>query len=360
MGKLATDLSSVTTVGLDIAKHVFQVHAIDAAGRVLAAKAIKRKDVLAFFASLPPCLVGLEACGTSHHWGRELMALGHEVRLMPPAYVKAYVRRQKNDAADAAAICEAVTRPSMRFVKVRSIANQSVLMRHKVREMLVGQRTQLLNGLRGHLAELGIIAAQGPNKARALGEAISDGEIIQGMPDIPPCVREALAPLAHQITVLDTAIATLDGEIRALAKADPVAARLMSIPGIGPVIASAITATVQDPSAFSGPREFAAFLGLTPRQSSSGGKERLGRISKMGNGYLRKLLVVGAHAVLYHRARHDDPLRAWAKKLIATKPFKLVAVALANKLARLVFALMKQGTRYRAASAVATVPASAA
>jgi transposase len=347
MSKIATDLSSVTTVGLDIAKHVFQVHAVDAAGRVLAAKAVKRKDLLAFFATLPPCLVGLEACGTSHHWGRELQALGHDVRLMPPAYVKAYVRRQKNDAADAAAICEAVTRPSMRFVKVRSIANQAVLMRHKVREMLVSQRTQLLNGLRGHLAELGVIAAQGPNKARALGEAISDGEVVPDMPDIPPCVRDALAPLARQITVLDAAIATLDGEIRALAKADPVAERLMTIPGIGPVIASAITATVQDPSAFSGPREFAAFLGLTPRQSSSGGKERLGRISKMGNGYLRKLLVVGAHAVLYHRARHDDPLRAWAKKLIAAKPFKLVAVALANKLARLVFALMRSGESYR-------------
>jgi transposase len=232
-------------------------------------------------------------------------------------------------------------------VKVRSIANQSVLMRHKVREMLVMQRTQLLNGLRGHLGELGIIAAQGPNKARALGEAITDGEIIPDMPDIPPCVREALKPLADQITVLDRAIAVLDREIMALAKADPVAARLMTIPGIGPVIASAITATVQDASAFRGPREFAAFLGLTPRQSSSGGKERLGRISKMGNGYLRKLLVVGAHAVLFHRARHDDPLRAWAKALIATKPFKLVAVALANKLARLVFAIMTSEQAYR-------------
>jgi transposase len=355
MSKVATDFSSVTTVGLDIAKHVFQVHAVDAAGRVVAAKAIKRKEVLAFFAALPPCLVGLEACGTSHHWGRELQALGHDVRLMPPAYVKAYVRRQKNDAADAAAICEAVTRPSMRFVKVRSIANQAVLMRHKVREMLVGQRTQLLNGLRGHLGELGVIAAQGPNKARALGEAISDGEVVPDMPDIPPCVRDALKPLADQITVLDGTIAALDSEIRALAKADPVAERLMTIPGIGPVTASAITATVQEPSAFKGPREFAAFLGLTPRQSSSGGKERLGRISKMGNGYLRKLLVVGAHAVLYHRARHDDPLRTWARALIAAKPFKLVAVALANKLARLVFALMAQGTRYRTPS-----PASAA
>ena len=260
------------------------------------------------------------------------------------------MRRQKNDAADAMAICEAVTRPSMRFVRVRSIANQAVLMRHKVREMLVGQRTQALNGLRGHLAELGVIAAQGPNKARALGEAISDGEVLPDMPDIPSCVRAALAPLAQQIATLDAAIATLDSEMKTIAKADPVARRLMSIPGIGPVTASALTATVQDPSAFSGPREFAAFLGLTPRQNSSGGKERLGRISKMGNGYLRKLLVVGAHAVLYNRARHDDPLRVWARSLMVAKPFKLVAVALANKLARLVFALMKSGESYRSQS----------
>jgi transposase len=346
MSKVASHISSVTTVGLDIAKHVFQVHAVDAAGRVLSAKAIKRKDVLSFFSALPPCLVGLEACGSAHHWGRELQALGHDVRLMPPAYVKPYVRRQKNDAADAAAICEAVSRPSMRFVAVRSIANQAALMRHKAREMLVGQRTQLLNGLRGHLAEIGIIAAQGPNQARALGEMIADGEILPDMPEVPDCVREALKPLASQIAVLDVAIDALDGEIRALAKADPAAVRLMSIPGVGPLTASAFTASVQDASAFTGPREFAAFLGLAPRQHSSGGKERLGRISKMGNGYLRKLLVVGAHAVLFHRAKHDDPLRAWAKKLIAAKPFKLVAVALANKLARIIFALMTSGSVY--------------
>jgi transposase len=346
MFKIATDLSSVTTVGLDIAKHIFQVHAVDAAGRVLSAKAVKRKDVLAFFAGLPPCLVGLEACGSAHHWGRELQALGHDVRLMPPAYVKPYVRRQKNDAADAAAICEAVSRPSMRFVAVRSIANQAALMRHKAREMLVGQRTQLLNGLRGHLAEIGVIAAQGPNQARALGEMIADGEVFSDMREVPDCVREALKPLASQIAVLDAAIDALDVEIRALAKADPTAVRLMSIPGVGPLTASAFTASVQDASAFTGPRAFAAFLGLAPRQNSSGGKERLGRISKMGNGYLRKLLVVGAHAVLFHRAKHDDPLRAWAKKLIAAKPFKLVAVALANKLARIIFALMTSGSVY--------------
>jgi transposase len=351
MSKVAADLSTVTTVGLDIAKHVFQVHAVDAAGKMVLNRALKRRELLAFFEGLPPCLVGLEACGTSHHWGRELMALGHDVRLMPPAYVKAYVRRQKNDAADAAAICEAVQRPSMRFVKVRSIENQAVLMRHKAREMLVMQRTQLLNGLRGHLAEVGIVAAQGLTNARALAGIVADGHEL-----LPDEVRLALLPLVGQLANLDRAIATADAGIQALAKADPMAKRLMTIPGIGPVTASAITASVQDPSAFAGPRAFAAFLGLTPRQTSSGGRERLGRISKMGNGYLRKLLVVGAHAVLHHRARHDDPLRAWAKTLIATKPFKLVAVALANKLARMVFALLKSGESYSGARPAA-VPA---
>jgi transposase len=344
MSKVTVDLSSVTAVGLDIAKHVFQVHCVDGAGKAVFNRALKRRDLLAFFESLPPCLVGLEACGTSHHWGRALLALGHDVKLMPPAYVKAYVRRQKNDAADAAAICEAVQRPSMRFVKVRSLASQAVLMRHRVRETLVGQRTQALNALRGHLAEIGLVAAQGLPNARQLA-----GLVAEGHEAIPDEVRQALLPLVDQLATLEAAIAEADGAIRALAKADPVARRLMTIPGIGPVTASAITASVQDASAFAGPREFAAFLGLTPRQSSSGGKEKLGRISKMGNGYLRKLLVVGAHAVLHHRARHDDPLRAWAKKLIAAKPFKLVAVALANKLARMVFALMRSGETYRGA-----------
>ena len=280
MGKSITDLSSVTTVGLDLAKHVFQVHGVDAFGRVIVAKALRCKDVLGFFAQLPRCLVGLEACGSAHHWARELIKLGHDARMMPPAYVKPYVRRQKNDAADAAGICEAVTRPSMRFVGVRTLENQVALMHHKAREMLVAQRTQLIN-----------------------------------------------------------------------ARGDEMARRLMTIPGLGPVTASAMAASVQDASAFSGPREFAAFLGLTPRQNSSGGKQRLGHISKMGNRYLRTLLVVGAHAVLYHRKPHEDALRSWAKKLMQSKPFKLVAVALANKIARIAFAIMRGKTTYSAVPA---------
>ncbi len=330
MGKSITDLSSVTTVGLDLAKHVFQVHAIGAFGHVIVAKALRRKDVLAFFAQLPECLVGMEACGSAHHWARELIKLGHDARMMPPAYVKPYVRRQKNDAADAAGICEAVTRPSMRFVGVRTL-EKAALMHHKAREMLVAQRTQLINALCGHLAEIGVIAAQGLKNARALAGIIK----AEGNETIPACVRTALAPLVRQLHALDQEIARSDRTIAAMARGDEMARRLTTIPGLGPVTASAIAASVQDVSAFSGPREFAAFLGLTPRQNSSGGKERLGRVSKMGNRYLRKLLVVGAHAVLYHRKPHEDALRSVAKKLMQTKPFKLVAVALANKMARI-------------------------
>jgi len=249
MGKSITDLSSVTTVGLDLAKHVFQVHGVDASGRVVVAKAIRRNKLLEFFASLPPCLVGLEACGSAHHWARELVKLGHDARMMPPAYVKPYIRRQKNDASDAAAICEAVTRPSMRFVGVRSLENQAALMRHKTREMLVSQRTQLLNGLRGHLTEVGVIAPQGPRYARELAGLIEACD-----ERIPVEVCEALAELVHQLHRLDEAIARLDRTIVKMAQKDETARRLMSIPGFGPITASAMAATLQDTSSFAGPR----------------------------------------------------------------------------------------------------------
>jgi transposase len=257
--------------------------------------------------------------------------------MMPPAYVKPYIRRQKNDASDASAICEAVTRPSMRFVGVRSRENQAALMRHKAREMLVTQPTQLLKGLRGHLTEVGVIAPQGLRFARELAELIEACD-----ETIPFEVCEALAPLVVQLRNLDDAIARLDRGIAKLARKDETARRPMSIPGFGPITASAMAATIQDTSSFAGPREFAAFLGLTPR-----GKPKLGRISKMGNRNLRKLLVVGAHAVLYHRKPHTDPLRMWAKRLIEKKPFKLVAVTLANKMARIAFAIMRGKTVYR-------------
>jgi transposase len=350
MGKSINNLSSVTQVGLDLAKNVFQVHAIDAQGAVVVAKPVRRGQLLKFFGSLRPCVVGMEACSSAHHWARELIALGFSVRLIPPAYVKPFVRRNKNDAADAAAICEALGRPNMRFVPVRSVDNQAQLMRHRARELLIGQRTQILNALRGHLAEIGVVAAQGAQNAYKLKRMVAEGCDDNGEIVVADCVRAALAPLARQIDALDNEIDAINAEIEKLVEADDNARRLMTIPGVGPVTASALVATVQDLNAFASGREFAAFLGLTPRQHSSGGKEKLGRITKMGDRYLRKLLVVGACAVLCHRKGHNDALRVWADRLLERKDapykFKLTAVALANKLARIVFALFARGGVY--------------
>jgi len=342
--------SSVTRIGLDLAKHVFQVHAIDASGVVIVAKAVRRGKLLEFFGALPRCVVAMEACSTAHHWGRALIGLGFDVRLIPPAHVKPYVRRNKNDAADAAAICEAAGRPGQRFVRVRSIDNQAQLMRHRTRELLVGQRTQLLNALRGNLAEIGVIAPQGPQHAFALRSLLADGADENGEVVLPDVVRSALAALGNQIDALDEEITRIDKELSAQVKADPTARRLMSIPGIGPIIASAILASVQDIHAFASAREFSAFLGLTPRQNSSGGKERLAGITKMGDRYLRTLLVSGACSVLFRCKRHDDALRIWANQLRARKQgssgFKVTAVALANKVARIIFAVLTSGGKY--------------
>ena len=255
----------------------------------------------------------MEACSSAHHWGRQLLALGFEVRLIPPAHVKPYVRRNKNDAVDAAAICEAAGRPGQRFVPVRSIENQAELMRHRARELLAGQRTAALNALRGHLAEIGVVAPQGAQHAYDLKRLAVDGFDEYGEVVVPDCVRVALRPLVSQIDALDEAIGAIDKEIAMSVKADETAKRLMTVPGVGPVTASAIMATIQDTGDFASGREFAAFLGLTPRQSSTGGKPRLGRITKMGDRYLRKLLVVGACATLRHRKGHHDALRLWAE-----------------------------------------------
>ena len=351
MGKSREDFSKVTRVGLDLAKTVFQVHAVDAAGGVVATRKLRRGGVAEFFGRLAPCMVAMEACASAHHWGREIAALGHEVRLIPPAHVKPYVRRNKTDAADAAAICEAATRPGQRFVPLRGIENQAELMRHRVRDLLSGQRTALLNALRGHLSEIGIVAPQGAQHAYRLKRLLADGADENGEIVVAASVREALAPLGAEIEALDAAIGEIDDELAAKAKADERARRLMTIPGIGPVIATAIVATVRDVEGFAGGREFSAFLGLTPRQRSSGGKARSGRISKMGDRYLRKLLVVGATAALCHAGGHDDALRRWAKDTLKRKAglkyaFKLTAVALANKLARIAFALLRSGAVY--------------
>ena len=350
MGKSIRNLSTVTRVGLDLAKRVFQVHAVDAKGEIVVARKLTRSQLIPFFAELPPCVVAMEACSSAHHWGRALIELGHEVRLIPPAHVKPYVRRNKSDQIDAAAIYEAMSRPGQRFVPVRSTDNQAELMRHRARELLAGQRTAALNALRGHLAEIGLIAPQGAQHAYGLKRMAADGFNENGEIVVPDCVRGALRSLVGQIDALDEAIGAIDRELAASVKADETAKRLMTIPGVGPVTASAIVATIQDAGAFASGREFAAFLGLTPRQNSTGGKTRLGRITKMGDRYLRKLLVIGACATLRHRRGHNDALRLWASGMLERKTvkykFNLTAVALANKVARIVFVLMTRGGHY--------------
>ena len=336
----------ITTIGFDLAKHVFQVHGVNASGTAVLRKRLRRAEVLPFFAGADPCLVGMEACATAHHWARELARLGHTVKLMPPAYVKPYVKRGKNDAADAEAICEAVGRPNMRFVPVKSTDQQAVLMLHRTRALLVRQRTMLANALRAHLAEFGIIVAQG---LRSVGALIAKlfGESMETT-ELPRLARIALQPLAEQFLQLHPQIKALEVEIVAWHKTNEESRRLETIPGVGILTATAIAATVTDPSHFRSGREFAAWLGLVPRQNSSGGKKRLGRISKMGDGYLRSLLFVGATAVIRFARRRPSPGTAWINGLLARKPAKLVAAALANKMARIAWAVLARQEGYRA------------
>ena len=339
----------IGTIGLDLAKNVFQVHGVDATGRKVVTKQLRRGQVLLFFAKLPPCLVGMEACATAHHWARELTKLGHAVRLMPPSYVKAYVKRSKNDAADAAAICEAVTRPSMRFVPIKSIDQQAALMLHRARELLIGQRTQLINAMRAHLAELGLVAPTGIDGVKSLLELISEAGTTQ---KLPAPMLQALQAFVAQLTAVRLQISELERAIHMQHRASESSRRLETIPGIGVLGATAITATVADPNAFKSGREFAAWVGLVPRQNSTGGKDRLGGISKQGDRYLRKLLVVGATAVIRHARAHPNK-NPWLTKLLAKKPFKVVAVALANKLARIAWAILNTGGTYQTPALVA-------
>ncbi len=339
----------ITTVGLDLAKNVFQVHGVDAKGKVVVRRRLRRAKVRDFFAGLEPCLIGLEACGTAHFWARELRALGHEVRIMPPSYVKAYVRRGKNDAVDAEAICEAVTRPTMRFVPIKTEDQQSALMLHKARELLIRQRTMLVNALRAHMAELGMIAPQGKEKIDDLIAVIEDGED----ESIPALAKAALKPLVAQLRAAEEAIAAADAEIMAWHKGNEASRRLETIPGVGFRTASAIAANVPDPSFFRSGREFAAWLGLVPRQNSSGGKERLGRISKQGNRYIRSLLVLGATSTLRSARASRAPGADWVNGLLERRPPRLVTVAMANKTARIAWALLAKGETYRAPGAAA-------
>jgi transposase len=339
----------ITTVGLDIAKNVFQVHGIDADERVVVRRQLRRGQVVGFFEALPSCLIGLEACASAHHWARALMKLGHEVRLMPARDVKAYVKRNKNDAADAEAICEAVRRPTMRFVQVKSAEQQGQLMQHRTRDLLMRQRTQVINALRSHLAELGIAAAQGREGVKELLAIIADDRDER----LPIHARASLLVLGAQLRALQSLIATLEKRIMAQHRANADSKRLATIPGVGLVGATAIAATVTDPKAFRSGRDFAAWVGLVPREASIGGKQKLGPISKQGDRYLRRILVVGAHSVL-RRAKNNPEKYPWLTSLLARRPFRVVAIALANKMARVAWALLAKGGTYRA-SRLATV-----
>lgn len=336
-------MTEISTIGLDIAKSSFAVHGFDAEGRTVLKKTLKRHQVLPFFGTLGAARVGLEACASAHHWGRELGKLGHEVKLIAPARVKAFSPRMKNDAADAMAIARAVREPEMRFVPVKGIEQQSVLMLFKSRGLLVAQKTMIINALRGHFGEIGMVVAQGPSHAKALVAMVTAGD-----GPLPPAMRMALTPLVVMLAALEEQITALNRAIAAAHRADEQARRLADVPGIGVLIATVLSATVSDPLSFKSGREFAAWIGLVPRQHSTGGKPRLGAISKMGNRELRRLLVVGAHAALYRmkQAKTRSALADWARKLLATKPFKLVAVALANKMARIAWAIMAKGAVY--------------
>ena len=335
-------METAVTIGLDLAKSVFQVHGVNAAGEVVIQRRLARAKVLQFFAKLPACLVGVEACGAAHYWGRELRRLGHDVRLMPPSYVKPYVKRQKNDAADAEAICEAVTRPSMRFVAIKSVEQQSVLVLHRVRQTLMRQRTQLSNAIRGHMAEYGLVAPVGRNGLARLIAIIVNPEDDR----VPALARVSLALMVSQLDLVNAHVLENDRCVRTSARETEVGRRLMEIPGVGPVLASAIVAAVPDPKAFKRGRNLAAWIGLVPRQNSSGGKERLGGITKQGDRYLRQLLVVGALAVIRYAQRHGTK-RPWLVKLLARRTPKIAAVALANKMARMIWAMMVSGEHYR-------------
>lgn len=337
-------MSEIITVGLDLAKNVFQVHGADGAGRAVLRKKLRRAQVLAFFSTLPVCIVAMEACGGAHFWGREISKLGHEVRLIPPAYVKPFVKRQKNDAADAEAICEAATRPTMRFVPVKREDTQGAAMVFRVRELLIRQRTQSINALRGHLTEFGQVVPQGAANATKLTAIVEDPD--SGIPaDATTTLKVLVMALAH----MEAEIAKLDAEIARRAKENDVARRLMTVPGIGPLIATAIAVLAPPPATFRKARDFAAWLGLVPRQHSTGGKQRLGATTKMGERSLRRLLIIGANSVIIKRHVHAAAKPGtWLGGMLTRKPPMLVRVALANKMARIVWALMARGGVYKA------------
>ena len=342
-------MQAVMTVGLDIAKSVFQIHGVDAAGNVIVRRQLKRRYVLPFFQKLPACLIGMEACASSHHWSRELTALGHTVRLMPAAYVKPYVKRQKNDAADAEAICEAVSRANMQFVPTKTVEQQSCLLLHRTRHLFIRQQTAVINAIRAHLAEFGIVAPVGRNGVEQLLNVVAD----PGDKRLPDVARACVATLGAQLQMLKARILEFDRLIMAWHRSSEASKRLDEIPGVGPALATALVASVADPKAFRSGRNFSAWIGLVPKQHSSGGKDKLGSISKQGDRYLRSLFTAGALAVIRYAKIHGTKHRPWLTALLARRPTKVAAIALANKIARMARAMMARGDRYKEPVALA-------
>jgi len=337
-------MSQVSTIGLDIAKHVFHVHGADERGVGLFSRRLVRGKVLEFFARQPRCVVALEACGGAHHWARQLLALGHEVRLIAPAYVKPFVKRNKSDALDAEAICEAAQRPTMRFVAVKSEQQQAAGLVFRTRDLLVRQRTQTINAIRSHMAEYGRVAPKGPSHVAALAGQLEE---------LPEAARAMIRVMLDMLGELDRQVADLDREIARRAREDEVSRRLMTIPGVGPLTATALAALGPPPEQFAKGRDFAAWLGLVPVQNSTGGKQRLGRVSKAGERTLRRLLILGSSAVVLHASRRGAPRGSWLEGMLARKPRMLVVVALANKMARIVWAVLMKQEDYRAPVAAA-------
>ena len=337
-------MTTPTIIGLDIAKSSFQIHGVAACGRTTLRKKLRRGKVLEFFANLPGCLIGMEACGGAHYWARELTKLGHEVRLMPPQYVKPYVKTNKHDATDAEGCCEAVQRPSMRFVRVKSETQQSLLMLHRIRDRLVAERTGTISAIRGHMAEFGIVAARRGLGMKELLAIISDIDDAR----LPSMARELLVFQVEHLRAIEGRITDLDGRLLRQAHNDEAARRLTAIPGIGPVIATAMVATVGDAQIFPNGRSFAAWLGLTPRQHATGGRERLLGISKRGDGYLRRQLMHGARSLVRLAAGRRGRFWTWIDGLVARRPFNVVVAAVANKLARIIWAMLGRNETYRA------------